>query len=84
MWKNGPKECELISASFYLRNKYLHSKTVCTPKPLLFMGLTSPKIENFASKGPIFCQLKKYIKKRIVQLLNTVSQNNFKRCFKPC
>jgi hypothetical protein len=23
MWKNGPNECELISASFYLRNEYL-------------------------------------------------------------
>jgi len=52
--KNGPKECELISASFYLRNKYLCSKTVCTPKPLPlpFVDLTFTKIENFAQRGP--------------------------------
>jgi hypothetical protein len=51
MWKNGPKRCELISASFYLRNKYLCSKTVSTPKPLPFVNLTFPKIENFAHRG---------------------------------
>jgi hypothetical protein len=49
------------SASFYVRNKYLCSKTVCTPKPLPFVDLTFPKIEKFAQTLPIFSQMKKSV-----------------------
>lgn len=52
--ENGPKVCEIVSASFYAGNKYLCSKTVCTPKPLPFVDLTFPKIEKLCSNFAYF------------------------------